>query len=141
MQQELKIFSDHVTEKGLKHSRKREYIVQEFLKAERHLSVEDLFHLVKTERPQIGYTTVYRTLKLIVDSGLAEVVDFDDGVRRFERKLGREYHAHFICTQCGKNFEVFDESIERLSCSLSNRSGFMPKKHRMEIFGICQECQ
>ena len=141
MKQEYKIFSDHLAEKGFKYSQKRNYIVEEFLKAERHVSAEDLFRLVRKEYPDIGYTTVYRTLKLIVASGLAEMVDFDDGVRRFERKLGREYHAHFICTKCGKNSEVFDENIERLSAALSHKSGFVPKKHRLEIFGLCQKCQ
>ncbi len=141
MQNEVEIFTSHLAEKGLKHSQKRNCIVREFLKAEKHVSAEDLFHLVKKQHPEIGYTTVYRTLKLIVSSGLAEKVDFDDGVKRFERKLGREYHAHFICTQCGKNFEVFDKNIERLSASLSHQSGFVPKKHRLEIFGLCQECR
>ncbi len=141
MQQELKLFTEHLNERGLKSSQKRNRIVEEFLRAERHVSAEDLFRLVRKDHPEIGYTTVYRTLKLIVSSGLAEMVDFDDGVRRFEKKLGREYHAHFICTKCGKNFEVFDENIERLSSSLSSKSGFVAKKHRLEIFGLCQGCQ
>ncbi|HBR14339.1 MAG TPA: transcriptional repressor [Candidatus Omnitrophica bacterium] len=137
---ELEIFDRHISKKGLKHSQKRDYIITVFLSTTRHVSVDDLFQIVRKKHPEIGATTVYRTLKLIVSSGLAEEVDFDDGVKRFERKMGREYHAHFICTDCGYHFEVFDKNIKRLSHKLSEASGFHPKKHRLEIFGLCKKC-
>ncbi len=137
---ELDIFEEHIVRQGLKRSQKRDRVVKIFLNSEQHLSVEDLFHLVKKEDPAIGYTTVYRTVKLILDSGIAETVDFNDGVKRFERKLGREYHAHFICTECGNNFEVFDKNIEDLSSRLAHDQGFYPQKHRLEIFGTCKNC-
>ena len=141
MEKELQIFEQHVGELGLKHSQKRELILKTFLHTKRHVSAEDLLNLVKKQHSEIGYTTVYRTLKLIVSSGLGEMVDFDDGVRRYERKLGREYHAHFICIKCGENFEVFDANIENLSAQLSQKSNFQPQKHRLEIFGLCETCQ
>ncbi|MCR4336542.1 MAG: transcriptional repressor, partial [Candidatus Omnitrophica bacterium] len=112
-----------------------------FLKTENHVSAQDLCALVKSENSQIGYTTVYRTLKLIVESGIGEIVDFEDGVRRFERKIGREYHAHFICSKCGKTEEIFDENIALLSEKLARTKDFVPQKHRFEVFGICQDCQ
>ena len=140
MEKEIEIFERHVQEKGLKHSHKRQHILKTFLNSEQHLSAEDLFRLVKGRHPEIGYTTVYRTLKLIVDSGIAETVDFNDGVKRFERRIGREYHAHFICTKCGDHFESFDKNIEGLSSRLAEHQGFLPQKHRLEIFGLCRKC-
>ncbi len=136
----MTLFQNHVSEKGLKRSVKRDRILHAFLKAKRHLSVQDLSDLVQSKYPEIGYTTVYRAMKLIVSSGLAEKVDFDDGVKRFERKVGREYHSHFICTSCGHHFEVFDKSIERLSQKLCKENTFQPQKHRLEIFGLCKRC-
>ena len=140
MKKEIQILEQHVTRKGLKHSTKRDQVVDAFLKVDQHVSAEDLHELVKKENPTIGYTTVYRTLKLMVESGLAEMVDFNDGVKRFEKKLGREQHAHFVCTKCGKNFEVFDEHIKELSLKLAETQGFVPHKQRFEIFGVCQTC-
>ena len=140
MQKELTIFKKHVSAHGLKHSKKRDFVTKTFLNTKQHVSAEDLHKIVAKEHPEIGYTTVYRTLKLIVNSGLGEIVDFNDGVKRFERKLGREYHAHFICTQCGNNFEVFDKTIEELSSRLAQGNGFQPQKHRLEIFGVCKIC-
>ncbi len=140
MEKELELFERHIQHKGLKRSNQRDCILKTFLKSERHLSAEDLFHMVKQDYPHIGYTTVYRTLRLIVESGIAEVVDFDDGVKRFERKLGREYHAHFICSHCGNHFEAFDVNIKTLSSRLAKEQGFLPQNHRLEIFGICKKC-
>jgi len=140
MEKEFAIFEQHTRQQGLKHSGKRDLILKVFLNSRRHVSAEDLYALARQENAAIGYTTVYRTLKLIVDSGLGEMVDFNDGVRRYERKLGREYHAHFICTKCGKNFEVFDKNIETLSARLSHEKNFLPTKHRLEIFGLCKTC-
>ena len=141
MQNEIEILASHIEEKGLKYSSKREQILHTFLQTNKHISAQDLFELVKKENPEIGYTTVYRTLKLMVDSGLAEVVDFGDGVRRFECKIGREHHAHFICTKCGKNAEVFDEKIKDLSLRLAQEKGFLPQNQRFEIFGVCVQCE
>lgn len=140
MEKEIEIFERHVYKKGLRPSHKRRRILKKFLDSKEHLSAEDLCQLVKQEHPEIGYTTVYRTLKLIVDSGIAEMVDFNDGVKRFERKIGREYHAHFICTKCGHHFEAFDKNIEGLSSRLAQEQGFFPQKHRLEIFGLCKSC-
>ena len=140
MKKELEIFKQHVASQGLKHSQKRDQILKSFLITRKHVSAEELYELVKQSHPAIGYTTVYRTLKLIVSSGLGEQVDFNDGMKRYECKVGREYHAHFICTQCGENFEVFDEKIKELSSRLSNDNSFFPQKHRLEIFGICKKC-
>lgn len=140
MEKEIALFDDHVKARGLKYSNKRTQILRGFLSSKDHVSTEDLFRLVKRENPSIGFTTVYRALKLIVDSGIAEVVDFDDGVKRFERKLGREYHAHLICTKCGRHFEVFNSAIKALNFKLAKQKGFLPQKHRFEVFGLCQQC-
>ena len=140
MEKEIEIFEQYVQKKGLKYSSKRNSVLKAFLKKEQHVSAEELFRLVQQDHPDIGYTTVYRTLKLIEGSGIAEVVDFNDGVRRFERKIGREYHAHFICTHCRGHFEVFDESIQLLSSRLAKERDFLPQRHRLEIFGVCKRC-
>ena len=67
MKKEIQILEQHVSRKGLKHSSKRDQIVDAFLKINQHVSAEDLYEFVKKENPTIGYTTVYRTLKLMVE--------------------------------------------------------------------------
>jgi Fur family ferric uptake transcriptional regulator len=70
-QQEKIYFLEHLRRAGLKKTGQRELILLVFLKTEGHLSAEDLYHLVKTQDPTVGFTTVYRTLKLFGECGLA----------------------------------------------------------------------
>jgi len=141
MKNEILIFNQYVSRKGLNSSAKRDSIVRAFFETRDHVSAEDLYFRVKKGQLEIGYTTVYRTLKLIAESGLAEVVDFDDGVKRYERKVGRDYHAHCICSRCGQSFEVFHKDIQSLTYGLAKKNGFVPQKSRFEIFGLCRRCR
>ena len=140
MSRALQVFRQHVVQKGRHQSSKREKILDVFLKSKTHISAQELYVKVSQSHPEIGYTTVYRTLKLIADCGLAEEVDFNDGVRRYERKWRRDYHAHCICTQCGRDFEVFDEGIKDMSATLARRKDFTLQKLRYELFGLCRQC-
>ncbi|HOY09789.1 MAG TPA: transcriptional repressor [Candidatus Omnitrophota bacterium] len=136
----IQVFRQHVSQKGCHRSSKREKILGIFLKSRTHISAQELHGLVSQDYPEIGYTTVYRTLKLIADCGLAEEVDFNDGVKRYERKWKRDYHAHCICTQCGRDFEIFDEGIRDMSVNLAKRKDFTIRKLRYELFGVCRQC-
>jgi len=138
---EIQIFDEYVRTQGCNSSRKRDLIVKAFLKTRGHVSAEELYDTIKKNHPQIGYTTVYRTLKMITDSGLAKVTDLGDKVSRYERRVGREYHAHLICSQCGSSLEVFDSEIETLTVNLSKRQRFSPDNQCFEIFGVCAQCQ
>src|SRR5688572_20410242 len=101
---EKTIFSEYLTRHRLKRSEQREVILDVFLQSERHLSVDDLLKLVQERRPDIGRTTVYRTLKLLQSAGLAQELQLH-GQTRFEREYNRAHHDHFICNTCGEIFE------------------------------------
>ena len=141
MTKEDRIFDEYMREQGCNSSRKRDLIVKAFLKTRGHVSAEELYDRVKKDHPQIGYTTVYRTLKMIADSGLAKVTDLGDKVKRYERRVGREYHAHLICSRCGTSLEVFDPKIETLTANLAKRQRFSPANQCFEIFGVCAQCR
>lgn len=141
MADQLEIFQRYVKQKGLHRSLRRERVAGLFLQTKTHSSVADFYQQVKRRFPGIGHTTVYRTLKLVTEAGLGEMVDFNDGVKRFERKIGREYHAHLICVTCGKDTEVFDKRIAALSARLAAKKNFLLEKHRYELFGRCVKCR
>ena len=71
--------------------------------------------------PEVGYTTVYRTLKLIQKSGLGREVDFGDRVSRPEHEYGHPHHDHMVCLKCGKLLEVYEPEIEALQEKLAKR--------------------
>jgi len=129
-------FHEHLQRQELRSTRQRDVIVAAFGRTHEHVSVEDLLSLVRSDDPAIGYATVYRTLKLLVDAGLAAERNFGDGLTRFEPRRG-EHHDHMICEECGHILEFNDESIERLQELVARRLGFELTRHRHELFGRC----
>jgi Fur family ferric uptake transcriptional regulator len=104
------------------------------------LSTEELHHLVRERDSSIGYTTVYRTLKLLVQCGLAYEVDFQDGVMRYEHSLNRRTHHHMVCTSCGDSVEFFAPELEEVERRMSGQFRFVPSRHSFQVFGTCQSC-
>jgi len=137
--EEKEVFAAHLAEHGLKRSEQREAILEVFLRSERHLSVEELLALVQKVRPDVGRTTVYRTLKLLTEAGLARELALD-GESRFEREYKRAHHDHFICNSCGAIFEFVSEEVERIQEETAARLGFIIDGHRHQIYGACRKC-
>ena len=140
MRKEFEIFDEFIRSKGLRHTPQRAKILDVFLSTERHVSAEELYKLVKKEFRGIGYTTVYRTMKLLSECGLCGEIDFGDGILRFEHKYGHEHHDHLICVKCGKFTEVLEPEIESLQDKVAARHKFTPTRHKLEIFGTCKRC-
>jgi len=120
-------------------TQQRELIVDYFLRSTDHLSIDELLVKVRKRAPKVGYATVYRTLKLLVEAGVAIQRQFGDGQARYE--LAGEHHDHLICTKCGKIIEFEDEEIEQLQVRVASRFGFQLKRHRHELYGVCSDCR
>jgi Fur family ferric uptake transcriptional regulator len=138
---ETGIFRLFLAGKNLKHSEQRDWILDVFLHIEKHFTVEELWTAVKKKRTSVGFATVYRTLKLLCESGLCSEIRFDDGTTRYEHNYNHEHHDHLICTECGRFLEVVDDAIEQLQERLMKLHGFLPQHHRMNLYGICKECK
>lgn len=136
----LEVLRDYIVQNGLKSSRQRELIAEVFFRSGGHLRVEDLLEKVREVDPKIGQATVYRTMKLLTECGLAEAHQFGDGHTRYEpQATPDEHHDHIICEQCGKIVEFFDPRIEELQDSVAKKHGFEITGHRMELYGRCKD--
>ncbi len=135
---ELKALADYLERNHLKHTKQRDLILRVFLDARRHLTSEDLYLTVREQHPNIGYTTVYRTMKLLVEAGLATERHFDDGITRYE--IEHEHHDHLVCIRCGKIVEFECEMIEDAQNDIAKRYGFQILRHRHELYGHCPDC-
>jgi len=137
------ILKAYITKNGLKSSRQRELIAETFFNVGGHLSVEELLERVRAEDPKVGQATVYRTMKLLAQCGLAELRQFGDGHTRYEHIVGgdEEHHDHLICTSCGKIVEFVNPQIESLQHGVAKKHGFEVTHHKMELYGICAECR
>ena len=139
--EEFRVFHDHIRAAGLKRTAQRDLILDVFLRTEDHVSSEDLYELVKAKDPSIGFTTVYRTLKLLLECGLARSVQYYDGRMLYEHEFKHAHHDHLICTHCGALIEFYSEVIEKMQDDIAARHGFRPESHSLRIFGSCRECQ
>jgi Fur family ferric uptake transcriptional regulator len=131
---------DYLTTRKMNTTQQRELIVDHFLRCRDHVSIDELLNRVRKRNKRVGYATVYRTLKLLVDSGLAHQRQFGDGQARYE--VAGEHHDHLICTKCGLILEFEDEEIERLQDRIAERlGGFKVVRHRHELYGLCAKEQ
>jgi len=135
------ILEKYLSSKGLKNSQQRLDVLRVFLETEAHLTPEELHALVKKKFKTIGIATIYRTLKLLCNCGLAKELLLESGATRYEHSYGHNHHDHLICTQCGKVLEVIDPEIEKLQEQLARKHQFYTERHRMEIYGVCRQCK
>ena len=136
-----RIFADFIAAKGLKQTPQRNTIIEVFFSGDPHLRTEDLYDAVRAVDAKIGQATVYRTLKLLCEAGLAKEMNFGDGSARFEPNFDNSHHDHLICNSCGKTVEFLDEEIERLQVDLAKKHGFLLTSHRMYLYGLCEDCR
>jgi Fur family ferric uptake transcriptional regulator len=141
MTDRIAVFHQWLKERGLKSTSQRDDIAQVFFAISRHISVEELYFEVRKINPRVGYATVYRTLKLLKECGLAAERHFADGEARFENVKEEDHHDHLLCDRCGKIVEFTHPQLERLQNLIAQKLGFIVSYHKMEIYGICRECR
>ncbi len=133
--------NDYMARHGLRSTEQRRVVTEMFFSSQGHLSIEDLLEQVRLEEPKIGYATVYRTLKLLKECGLAYERHFGDGVSRYEVAWEDEHHDHLICVECEKIIEFEEDNIEQLQQKVANKYGFKLVRHKLELYGICSDCR
>ena len=141
MTEEQEVFLKHIQKQGLKRTAQRDLILDVFLRTEGHLSGEDLYQLVREKDPTVGQTTVYRTLRLLTDAGLAREVRFGDGRAHYEHNYKHEHHDHMICSQCGKIIEFYSPELEAIQDAMAVKYKFELRSHLLRMIGICAQCR
>ncbi len=137
----LQQFEAFLGRQNLRLTSQRRTIAATFFATEGHVSTEELYRTVQKQLPGVGFATVYRTLKLLSEAGLASGHDFNDGFARFEALGGKKHHDHLICTACGKIVEFVNDRIEALQEAVAAEHGFEVHRHRLELYGVCRECR
>ncbi len=132
------VFLTHLKERRLKLTPQRRLILDVFLGLRRHVSAEELYALIQKKDPSIGQATVFRSMKLLVEAGVAQSSGL--GGRSICYEPNRKHHDHLICTRCGAIREFRSESIEREQEKIAIAHGFALSAHRMELFGLCNVC-
>src|SRR5882672_6607195 len=135
------ILAAYMARKGLRSTEQRRLIIDTFFRAPAHITIEELLGQVRSADPRVGYATVYRTLKLLAESGVASERHFGDGLTRYELADGDTHHDHLICIECHGITEFEEPRIESLQDQVAERHGFDLRMHKHELYGICVDCQ
>jgi Fur family transcriptional regulator, ferric uptake regulator len=140
MTEEQEVFLKHIQKRGLKRTAQRDLILDVFLRTEGHVSGEDLYRLVREQDPTVGQTTVYRTVRLLTEAGLAREVRFGDGRAHYEHNYKHEHHDHMICSECGKIIEFYSPELEAIQDAMAAKHKFELTEHLLRMIGICADC-
>ena len=135
------LLHEHMEKRGLRSTDQRRLIVETFFKVPNHISIEELLAEVRQQDKRVGYATVYRTLKLLTECGVAFERKFGDGLTRYELADESSHHDHLICVDCGRIVEFEEPKIEELQEKIASRHGFLLKSHKHEMYGSCPDCQ
>lgn len=131
-------FEEILRSRGYRLTNQRRCIVRE-LEGGRHVSAEELYERVKVRHPEVGLSTVYRTLDLLTELGIVRKEDFGEGYSRYELAT-EQVHHHARCRECGTVIEFNEELMEYLALQVERETGFVTEWHEITLHGRCAGC-
>jgi Fur family ferric uptake transcriptional regulator len=131
----------YMTRRGLRSTEQRRVIIDTFFESTEHITIDTLLREVRAVDARVGYATVYRTMKLLTESGVVQEHKFGDGFTRYELSDEDAHHDHLICMECGKITEFEEPAIEELQQKVAKKHGFLVRAHKHEMYGVCADCQ
>lgn len=138
---EREALEEYLRDHGLRMTKERETVLEAFTGLERHVTTEELLEAAKRLDPEIGQATVFRTIKLLADAGLARKACQDEGAMSYEHAFRHGHHDHLVCLGCGAVVEFKDDAIEAAQDAVYKKHGFRPADHRLELQGYCPKCR
>jgi Fur family ferric uptake transcriptional regulator len=131
----------YMTRRGLRSTEQRRVIIDAFFESAEHVTIDELLEKVRALDPKVGYATVYRTMKMLSEGGIAHERKFGDGFTRYELADDEAHHDHLICLECGSIQEFEEPLIEELQERVATRYGFEVRHHKHELYGLCANCR
>ena len=132
---------DELKNTGLKATLPRLKILEIFQKgALRHMTAEDVFRVLLTERSDVGLATVYRVLTQFEQARILSRSHFESGKAVYELNEG-QHHDHLVCLDCGKVEEFYDAEIERRQHAVAKTKGFTIADHALSLYANCTTVQ
>ena len=138
----LHLFRRFLKDQGLPVTQQRDAVAEVVFASSEHQSVEDIEAKLRAKGERIGKATIYRTLEMLVKSGLVAEHDFGEGFKRYEHLFGQApVREHLVCTECGKVKAIDTPELQSAHQKVAEREGFLPARYRLTVYGVCKECQ
>ena len=133
--------ADAVTGSGRRLTGPRQAVAQLIAHRRGHFTAADLLADAQVARLRVGRATVFRTLELLTEVEALERLDLPSGEHAYVACEPEQHHHHVVCRLCGKSVEVKDAGLQSVVAEIGRRSGFQIDSHRLELYGLCNECQ
>ncbi len=134
-------FLVYLKKRELKFTPERQAILQEVFSIHKHFDIEELFEKLRKRGEHLSRATIYRTLPLMVESGLIRETLRCRETVNYEHTFGHPHHDHLLCVKCGKVIEFKEEKIEKLQKAVCRKYNFTPVEHKLGIRGYCEKCK
>jgi Fur family ferric uptake transcriptional regulator len=141
VEREISRFRQFLANQGLKLTSERTALVREIFASHYHFEADELLMKMKQNHVKISRATIYRTLELLVKSGLVRRVHLGEEHYHYEHVTGNSHHDHLICTTCGTVIEFHDPALEQRQREICEKKKFTPTFHNLQILGICDSCR
>ncbi len=141
VEREVQRFQQFLGNQGLKLTNERKALVREIFATHYHFEADELLFKMKEKRVKISRATVYRTLELLVKSGMVRRVHLGEDHYHYEHVTGNSHHDHLICTTCGTVIEFNDPVLEARQHEICQKKKFTPTFHNLQILGVCDPCR
>src|SRR3990167_7209227 len=135
------IFKEYLTSRKLKLTAERQVILDRVFENHKHFEADELLVDLRLNDMKISKATIYRTLALLVKSGLLREVIFGERHAHYEHVYGHEHHDHLVCNNCGKIIEFTEHRIEKFQEVVCRMYKFKADSHRLQIQGLCEDCR
>lgn len=131
--------SDFLAAKGVRLTAQRSCLIDIVFSTTRHFTADELLDMARRKDPEISRATVYRTLPLLVESGMLKEMDFGEGRKLYDPNYATNpHHNHLICTDCGRIVEFEDAVMERRVDDIATSLGYIPINKSVQIKGACR---
>ena len=138
---EVEVFRKYIKRQGLRNTPEREKILEEIFANHDHFDVDALFLRLRAKGLRISKASIYRTIPLLIASGLIQEVFYEEGHMHYEHIYGHQHHCHLRCIECGRIVEFVDKGLTELEKKLARTHDFDITGHKLEVFGRCPRCR
>lgn len=125
---------------AIKVTKQRLAIKEIFEQTDGFLSSQQVYEVISRSKQRVSIATIYRNLQLLAQHGELETVLSEDGETLYRKCDISSHHHHLVCRLCGRGEDISGKELESWIHQVSSQHNFRELTHRIEIFGICQNC-
>ena len=140
MQEHEKLFSEFLKTKGLKLTGPRKVILDIIFTYHQHFNVDALYDVIRKDHQNVSRATIYRTMPLLVESGLIKQSLRCQSKDYYEHIHGHKDHLHLLCIKCGNIIEIESKVIDETLARLAAEKNFILNDYNLGAKGVCEAC-